>query len=302
MATSPPGRVVLVTGASSGIGRAVAHLLAERGDDLVLIARGRPALDAVVDECLSLGAASARGEALDVRDCDSVERAVQGLLRKHGRLDAVVNSAAVLAFGRFEHVPAEVFDGLVRTNVLGSANVARAVLPAFRSQRRGTLVLIGSVLGETAAPSMTPYVVSKWAVSSLARQLMIENNDLPDVRISLVAPGAVDTPIYRRAANYQGQAPKAPAPVVSPERVARTVVADLDRPRSYVGVGPLNAVMKLGFRLVPFAYDRVVCPLYRALGTSRLPVPATPGNVLEPVDDLEDRRTREPALAATGGS
>lgn len=303
MAASPRERVVLVVGASSGIGRSVAHQLAERGDHLVLVARGRRPLERAVQECLGRGAASARAAALDVRDAAAVGRTVSELVREHGRLDAVVHSASVMAVGRFEDVPVEVFDEVVRTNVLGTANVARAVLPVLRGQGDGTLVIIGSVLGETAAPSMTSYVTSKWAVTGLARLLSIENRDVQGVRISLVAPGSVDTPIYRCAGNYQGKAPKPPFPVSSPERVARAVLEDLDKPKRYVSVGPLNGVMKLGFRVLPWAYDAVVGPLYRVLGTTAIPVPPTTGNVLAPVEELEGVHgsTRPRALVTTGG-
>ncbi|HUR50989.1 MAG TPA: SDR family NAD(P)-dependent oxidoreductase [Mycobacteriales bacterium] len=300
MSTPPPSRVVLVVGGSSGIGRAVGHLLSERGDHVVLAARGRRSLDLAVAECRDRGAASVRGEVVDVRDDSAVQRLVDGVLREHGRVDAVVTTAAVLAFGRFEDVPADVFEEVVRTNVVGVANVARAALPVLRSSGGGTLVLLGSVLGETAAPSMTPYVVSKWAVRSLARQLAIETRDDPDVRVCLVAPGAVNTPIYRRAGNYQGRAPKAPFPVISPERVARVVAQAVDRPRSVLHTTPFDHVMRAGFALLPWAYDAMVGPLYRLLGTTRVLVAATPGNVFGAVEELEGLHgTTPPPLMTT---
>jgi len=197
-------RVVLVTGASSGIGRAVAERAAARGDALVLVARDLDALDAVAEECRVRGAADVRVEAVDVRDDDAVARVVADAVDQHGRLDAVVHSAGVVAYGRMEEVPVEVFDGVLRTNLFGAANLARHVLPVLRAQRGGHLVLVGSVLGDIAAPLMTAYVVSKWAIRSLGRQLALENRDLPGVRISVVSPGGVDTPIYESAANYVG--------------------------------------------------------------------------------------------------
>jgi NAD(P)-dependent dehydrogenase (short-subunit alcohol dehydrogenase family) len=280
-------RVVLVIGASSGIGRALGHELARRGDRLVLASRGEGPLEEAVTECRRIGAVGARAAVVDVRDARAVEQLVREVVAEHGRLDAVVNCAAVLAFGRFEDVPADVFDGVVGTNLLGAANVARATLPVLREQGEGTLVLVGSVLGETAAPSMTPYVVSKWGVRSLARQLALENRDMPGVRVSLVAPAAVDTPIYRRAANFQGKVPRAPGPTASPEQVAKTIADDLDAPRGLVTVGPMKRVMRWGFRLTPFAYDALVGPLYRLLGTSGEPAAPTEGNVKHAVEELE---------------
>src|SRR4051812_26557648 len=167
-------RVVLVVGASSGIGRATASLLAQHGDTVVLASRGKAALEATAAE---IGGAELHP--VDVRDGDAVQRLVDEGVARHGRLGAVVSTAGVVSYGRFEDVPAEVFDGVLETNLLGAANVARAVLPVLRRQRKGTLVLFGSVLGDIAAPSMTPYVVSKWGVRALGRQLALENRDLP---------------------------------------------------------------------------------------------------------------------------
>ncbi|MCU1601752.1 MAG: short-chain dehydrogenase/reductase [Frankiales bacterium] len=276
-------RTVLVVGASSGIGRAVAHLLSERGDDLVLASRGKKALADTAEECRSLGAQTVTVAPLDLRDRSAVEDVVRSL----GPFDAVVCTSGVVSYGRFEKVPAEVFDAVLATNVTGVANLARAVLPTFRERRRGSLVLIGSVLGNITAPSMTPYVVSKWAVRALGRQLAVENRDLPEVHVTVLSPGGVDTPIYRQAANYQGRAGRPPAPVDSARTVAKAVVRVLDRPRDRVSVGRLNPLMRLGFTLLPGAFDLLVGPLYSALASKPGSVPPTTGNVLDPVDELE---------------
>jgi NAD(P)-dependent dehydrogenase (short-subunit alcohol dehydrogenase family) len=280
-------RVVLVVGASSGIGRAVAQALARRGDDLVLAARSASTLEEAARECVAIGASSARAHVADVRDAEAVQSLVEGVVAEHGRLDAVVVTAAVLAHGPFEQVPAQVFEESVRTNVVGTANVARAALPVLRRQQGGTLVLTGSVLGHVAVPDMTPYVVSKWAVRGLARQLGLETRDAEGVHVCLVEPGAVDTPIYQQGANYTGKALRPPFPVGSPERVAARVVELLDQPRATASVGWANDVIRLGFRVMPFAYDRLVKPLFQLLGTTDDPVPPTTGNVLHPVPQRE---------------
>lgn len=277
---SPPPRVVLVTGASSGIGRAVAHGCAARGDHLVLVARGEDALHDTARECDAAGAASTLVAPSDVGDDEAVARCVARTLEAHGRVDSVAHCAGVVAYGRTEDVPVEVFDGVLRTNLNGSANVARHVLPVMREQQHGSVVLIGSVIGHVVAPTMGAYVVSKWGVRGLARQLQVENRDLQDVHISYIAPGGVDTPIYEQAANYAGHVGRPPPPVASPESVAATVLACLDRPRRSVQVGLANHVMRLGFGAVPWAYDALVGPLFRVMATDRTrPVGPTPGNV-----------------------
>jgi short-subunit dehydrogenase len=284
-------RVVLVTGASSGIGRATARLAARRGHHLVLVARGRGGLEEAADECRADGAASVEMAPLDVGDGPAVEQLVADLVVRHGRVDAVVHSAGVVAYGRFEDIPAEVFDRVLRTNVLGSANVARAVLPHMRERDAGTLVLLSSVIGHIAAPLMTPYAVSKWGVRALGRQLQVENRDRPGVHVAVVAPGGVDTPIYVQAANYEGHVGRPPPPVLSAERVAEVCMGLLDRPRPQVQVGALNRFMSLGFALLPHVYDRAVGPLFSRLALDqRRPVEPHPGNVLAPAALPEEVR------------
>jgi len=232
-------------------------------------------------ECRAGGAASALVIPTDVADDEAVAQCVAHVREVHGRLDAVAHCAGVVAYGRVEDVPPEIFEGVLRTNLLGSVNVARQVLPLLREQERGALVLIGSVIGHIATPSMGPYAVSKWGVRALARQLQIENRDVRGVGISYLAPGGVDTPIYEQAANYAGHVGRPPPPVSSPEHVASLVLRRFDHPRDRSQVGPANGIMRFGFTAMPWAFDRMVGPLFRVLATDQTrPVAATVGNVL----------------------
>ena len=280
-------RVIVVTGASSGIGLAVVQRAAAAGDHVVLVARDRSSLELAAKECERAGAASTMVVPTDVRDDAAVQRCLTQVADRHGRVDAVVNSAGVVAYGKAVEVPLEVFDGVLRTNVVGSMNVARHALPLFRDQGQGSLVLLGSVLGHIAAPLMTPYAVSKWGVRSLARQLQIENRDARGVHVSYIAPGGVVTPIYEQAANYAGWAGRPPPPAVPPQRVAKVVLDRLDDPRKRTQVGPANDFMRLGFSLLPGVYDAIVTPLLKvaALDATR-PLEPHPGNVLDSQPEL----------------
>ena len=279
--------VVLLIGASSGIGRATAHRLAERGAQLVLVARGRGPLETTAEECRARGAASVEVVCADIGDADQVDAVIQHTETTHGRIDVAVQSAGVVAYGQFLDIPPDVFDAVLRVNVLGSANVARSVLPGMRERGRGTLVLLGSVLGQINVPMMSPYVVSKWALRSLVRELQLENRDCADVHVTTVTPGAVDTPLYLQAANYAGRAGRPPPPVISPERAARAVVAAIDAPdRRTLGVGPGNPVMRAGFTFLPRVFDVLVGPLFAVSGLDQRPTEAGPGNVLQPREEL----------------
>lgn len=273
----PSTAVVLVTGASSGIGRATALLLAEEGATLVLSGRSADTLAAVAADCRARGA-EVTVLVADVTDDAAVEAVVAGAVAQHGRLDVCVHSAAVVAYGKFEDVPVETFAHVVETGVIGTANVARSTLRVFRRQGSGTLIVLGSILGRIATPFMSPYVTSKAAIHALTRTLAIENRDLADVTVCLLMPGSVDTPVYRRAANYAGRVGKPPPPVISAEKVARSVLRLIERPRPRVDVGPANKLMSFGFTALPAVYDLLVTPLMRLVALGK-PVEAHDGNV-----------------------
>ena len=274
----PP--IVLVTGGSSGLGRATARKFAVRGARLVLVARGRAALEETAIELRAAGAREVVVCPADVTDEAALRSVVEGAVSRFGRLDVVVHSAQVMAYGRVEDVPAEVFDTVVRTATEGTANLARSVLPVFRRQGGGHLIVVSSLLASVTAPLMGSYVTAKWAQLGLIRVLQQETRDVPGIHISAVAPGGVSTPIYSQGATYVGSTGRPPVPVYSAERVARAVVARLDRPRRLVQAGIANPLVIAGFRLLPGVYDVLVGPLLRTFAIADDDVPPTTGNVL----------------------
>lgn len=265
MSRRPPGLVLVITGASSGIGRATALLAAEEQHHVVLVARDTDALEDVATDCRERGAASAKVAPADVQDDAAVAQVVTRTVAQHGRIDAVLHCAGIVTYGRTEDVSEADFASVVNTNLLGSATVARHVVPVLREQGRGDLVIVGSLLGHINVPEMTSYVVSKWGVRALARQLKIENNDLPHVRISHIAPGSVDTPIYDNALDSAGMVNTAPPPTISPERAARAVLGRIGARRAESQTAWLNYAMIGAFRAAPALWDVAVGPLFKVV-------------------------------------
>lgn len=281
METEP--RVTLVGGASGGIGRATCLMLAGRGDHLVLSARGADRLREVAAECSRAGAASVLVVPADVGERAEVDALLAAIVERFGRVDGVVHTAGVAAYGKFVDVPPEIFERVLATNLLGTANVARATMRQLAAQDGGgRLVLVGSLLGKIATPFMSSYVTSKWAVHGLARVLQIEARTMPGVDISLVSPGGVDTPIYRWSATFLGRQGQPPPPVDPPEKVARAVVAALDKPRREISVGIANPTAVLGFRVLPGLFDMMVTPLMRTFGLEPDTAPNSDGNLFAP--------------------
>ncbi len=280
--TDPAGpQTVLITGASSGIGRATAVELARRGARLVLVARGRESLEEAAAEALAAGAQAALVRPADVTDADAVQAAVDDAVAEFGGLDVVVHAAQVMAYGRIEDVPREVYEQVVDVSLHGTANVARAVLPVFRKHGAGHLVVVNSLLGNIATPLLGSYVTAKWGQLGLIRVLQQETRDEPGISVSAVQPGGVDTPIYFQAGSWTGSTGRPPPPVYSPQRVARAVLSTMDRPRRIVQAGLFNPLITAGFRLVPGVFDALVGPLLQRMAIANDDVPATEGNVFE---------------------
>jgi NAD(P)-dependent dehydrogenase (short-subunit alcohol dehydrogenase family) len=284
------GQVVLVIGASSGIGRASAVQFAERGASLVLVSRSATTLADAAADCRVAGARAVEVVVADVLDPDAVQAAVDRATGTFGRLDVVVHAATVMAYGRIEDVQPDVFERVVDTAVLGTFNVFRSVLPVLRAQRRGDVVVVSSLLASITAPTMGAYVTAKWGQLGLIRTLQQELRELPDVHVSAVAPGGVTTPIYDQAATVLGNTGHPPPPVYTPERVARAVVDRVANPRRLKQSGFLNPVIIAGFRLFPPVFDVLVGPLLRVFGMARDTVPPTTGNVFAPVPEKESTR------------
>jgi NAD(P)-dependent dehydrogenase (short-subunit alcohol dehydrogenase family) len=283
---------VLITGASSGIGRATALELAGRGARLVLVARGKEALEDTAGEARAAGATAVLVHPADVTDEDAIRDAVEAGVQQFGRLDAVVHAAQVMAYGTIEELPREVFEAVVETAVHGTAVIARVVLPLFREQEGGHLLVVNSLLGQVATPLMGSYVAAKWGQLGLVRVLQQEVRDAPGVEVSILQPGGVDTPIYFQAASWTGSTGRPPPPVYSAERLGRRVVALLDRPRRQVQAGIFNPLITAGFRLAPAVYDLLVGPLLQRMAIANDDAPPTEGNVFasQPSGNATDGR------------
>jgi short-subunit dehydrogenase len=225
--------VVLITGASSGIGRALAIEYARRGADLALLARRADRLAAVARETAAHGRRTLT-LTCDVTDDAAVDSGVETALREFGRLDVVIANAGFGVSGRFERLSLDDYRRQFETNVFGVLRTVSASIGALR-QSRGRLAIVGSVAGYVAAPGMSPYAMSKFAVRALADAIRAELHR-DGISVTLISPGFVDSEIRRIDRNGVFRA-DAPEPVPSWLRVqtdvaARKIVRAIERRRA----------------------------------------------------------------------
>jgi short-subunit dehydrogenase len=280
----PDAQVVVVTGASSGIGRATALAFAQQRASLALVARDINALTAVGEECRALGARSQVFE-VDLTDLVAVERLRTGVVSEFGRSDGWVSCAAVLLFGRFLDIPPDAFARVINTNFLGCVNGSRAALTQFRAQdNRGVLINTSSLLGVMGEPYVSAYVATKFAIRGFTACLRQEYRDAPGIRICLVMPAAVDTPIYSKAGNYFGREARSIFPVLAPERVASKIVRLAERPRREAVVGIYSHLLKWVAAIAPMTLERLVARAGPALQFKRAAESGSTGNLFESQD------------------
>ncbi|MEU0217954.1 SDR family oxidoreductase [Streptomyces sp. NPDC006265] len=251
-------QVIVVTGASSGIGRATALQFARQGARVVAAARSEEALDTLVSEIQGAG-----GDALavptDVAQWPQVQALAQAAVEHYGGIDTWVNAAAVHLYGRAEDITVEEFSRVVQINLMGQVHGAYAALPYLRRSGGGVLIGVSSVEGVRAVPLQAPYVTSKWALRGFYDVLRMElMADKAPVAVTTILPASIDTPLFAHARSKLEALPKPPPPVYAPEAVARAIVKAATHPTREVPVGGSALQFILSQRFAPALTDRLM--------------------------------------------
>ena len=263
-------RVVLITGASSGIGRDLALAFAKMGAKVAMMARRKSLLDALADEIIAAGG-GALPLAADVTRRTEVRDAADRTLAHFGRIDILINSAGIAIPDRVETMPPEDLERMMSVNLMGTLHTMQAVLPSMRAAGAGSIVNIASLAGRRGMPTLGAYCATKFAVVGLTEALRVELYG-SGIRLSLVMPGVIDTPMVHGASDIQSVAAAAgnvplklipdSLPAMPTQWVTWAVIAAVVLGLAEVDVPPGAVVMEKIAALFPGLTDAVL-----ALGT-----------------------------------
>jgi short-subunit dehydrogenase len=250
-------QVMVITGASSGIGLATAMAAAEAGAKLVLAARSEQTLKDIADRINAQGG-TAVAVSCDVTDRAQVERVARTAVDRFGRIDTWVNNAGGAIYGRLETVSEADNRRLFDTNFWGVCNGSFEALPYLR-RSGGVLVNVGSEVSEAVVPLLGMYSASKHAVKGFTDALRVELEEVEGapVSVTLIQPTAVDTPFPQHARNYMDQEPKLPTPQIEPEQVAQAILHAAAHPTRDKKVGAMATVNTLVSKFAPGLADRM---------------------------------------------
>jgi len=279
------GKVIVLTGASSGFGKGAAREFALRGAFLVLAARRDELLEELARECEMTGG-KARAVTTDVSQSGEVENLAQTALAEFGRIDIWINNAGVGALGRFDEIPLADHIKVVETDLLGTLYGSYFALQQFRKQGQGILINVASLVGRVPAPYYSSYVAAKHGVVGLSAALRQElaEGDLKGIRVCTILPTSFDTPFFDHSANYLGRETEPIPPVYEPGRVIEVMVRLATDPEDEVTVGSAAKMMTLAHQIAPGLTEALMArQVHKAHVEQAEPAPETPGSVQEPL-------------------
>jgi short-subunit dehydrogenase len=249
-------QVVVITGASQGIGRETALEMAGRGAAVVAAARNEQALRTLAEQIRESGG-QAEPVVTDVADHGQVERLGALAVERFGRIDTWVNNAAVSIYATVEQLEPDEMERLVRVNLLGQMYGSKVAIAHMKPRRAGTIINVGSALSERAIPLQSAYVATKHGIAGFTEALRLELlHDRAGIDVVLVLPSSINTPLFGFARSKLGVQPMPVPPVYEPRVVAEVICHAAEHGGREIVVGGWGKLLTLGQWLSPSLVDR----------------------------------------------
>lgn len=277
------GKVIVITGASSGFGKGAALKMASMGANLVLAARRQELLDELAEECGKSGWATATQET-DVSSYAAMQELYNFAIASFGKLDVWINNAGVAAVGDFTKIPMDDHVQVINTDLLGTLYGSYIALTHFIRKEYGTLINVASMIGRIPAPFYASYSAAKHGVLGLGGALRQELSERKynDIHVCTVLPMAMDTPFFEHAANYSGHEVKPIPPVGNAEEVVDTIIDLIFSPKAEVAVGKGAGVFSASDRLLPSITEAMMAKNTKITQDKAPPAPDSTGNLRQP--------------------
>ncbi|MDN4010946.1 SDR family oxidoreductase [Chryseobacterium gambrini] len=303
------GKTVVITGGSSGVGRAAAEAFALEGCNIVVAARGKEALDETVALCRDLGV-SAMAVPTDVSIAGDVQNLANKALQFNGRIDIWVNNAGVMSSGKFEEIPMDINEQVIKTNLFGYMHGAYSALPVFKKQEEGILINNVSIGGFMPAPYSAVYSSTKFGIRGLMECLHGEISDFPQIHICNIYPQIQRSTGNMHSAKYSGLDFKIPPFAADPRDTAAKMVELAKNPKKDLFPDFTSMVLKNVYGLFPKHVINSASAVMRLMMKVKN-APSDSGNILEPSSEphriygetmlpVPSRKTKIALLAGLG--
>ncbi|MBK8020803.1 MAG: SDR family oxidoreductase [Chloroflexi bacterium] len=251
-------QVVVITGASSGIGREAALMFGQAGAAVVLVARNEEALHDVAHEITRTSGRALIAPA-DVSEWEQVQIVARTAVDVFGRIDTWVNNAGISLYATVDDTTVEEAQRIIETNFLGVVHGVSAALPYMKREGQGTIINVGSVESQRALPLQAVYAASKHAVKGYTEALRMEQQAAASgIRVTLILPSGINTPLFNHARSKIGLKPMPVPPVYTPELVARSIVRAAASPQRTIYVGGAGHFLWMLQRLNPALLDQIM--------------------------------------------